>query len=151
MSAANSGTGSIAGESGAIDFEFALTIVAVVLGFIVVLLFLRFFCNVAIDLCILCDPYEARRTSIEFRDRYFPCFKRRLVVPERRSQTTPQSTRNRTAAHGVDSLLASLSDNVRQSVLDALLTGKVGFCPVSCVRNDAQQSHQLYISRSPLK
>ena len=151
----NSGTGSVGDPDGVVNVQFALTVVAVVLGFLISLLFLRFFCNVAIDLCILCDPYEARRTAIEFRDRYFPCFKRRLVVPARRSQTIPravqestQSTMNRTARYDVDTLLASLPDHLRQRVLDALLTGKVSFCPGTYGRNDAQQAHQLCPSNS---
>lgn len=138
MSSTNSGTGSVGDQGGVVNVQFALTVVAVVLGFIISLLFLRFFCNVAIDLCILCDPYEARRTAIEFRNRYFPCFKRRLVVPERRTQTTSrvgqestQSTRNQTATYDVDTLLASLPDELRLGVLDALLTGKVSSYPGS--------------------
>lgn len=142
MSSTNSGTGSVGDQGGVVNVQFALTVVAVVLGFIISLLFLRFFCNVAIDLCILCDPYEARRTAIEFRNRYFPCFKRRLVVPERRPQTTSrvgqesaQSTTNQTATYDVDTLLASLPDQLRLRVLDALLTGKVSSYPGSYVRN----------------
>jgi hypothetical protein len=121
-----------------------LAIVGVVLAFIILLLVLRYGCNIAIDLCILCDPNEARRTSIEFRDRYFPCLKRRQVRPDIDDGTSPSDTANDSSAElaasalrrgddtrnrrqrtqGVDALLMTLSGQERDDVLNVLLKGK---------------------------
>lgn len=121
-----------------------LAIVGIVLAFIILLLVLRYGCNIAIDLCILCDPNEARRTSIEFRDRYFPCLKRRQVVPDIDEGTSPSDTTNDSSAEvaasalrrgddtrnrrqrtqGVDALLMTLSGQERDDVLNVLLKGK---------------------------
>ena len=116
-----------------------LAIVGIILAFFILLLVLRYGCNIAIDLCILCDPNEARRTSIEFWDRYFPCFKRRQVVPDV-EETSPSTNTSSTEAaasalrggHGatrqsmleVDALLMTLSDQERHDVLNVLLKGK---------------------------
>lgn len=121
-----------------------LAIVGMVLAFIILLLVLRYGCNIAIDLCILCDPNEARRTSIEFRDRYCPCLKRRQVGPDLEEGTSPSETTNSSAAEAaalalrrgdgtsnrrqptqeVDALLMTLSSQERDNVLNVLLKAK---------------------------
>ena len=117
----NGGASGIANVKQDFTFRGALMVIGIVCGFIIVLLILRYCCNIAIDLCIMCDPYEARRTTIEFRDKFFPCFKRRLVVPA--VATERESSQTQTL--DVETLLASLSDQDRQDVLGAVLTGKV--------------------------
>jgi hypothetical protein len=120
----------------------ALAIVGIILAFFILLLVLRYGCNIAIDLCILCDPNEARRTSIEFRDRYFPCLKRRQVVPDVEETSPSANTSSAEAALAsalrggdgasrrqpvtleVDALLKTLSGQERQDVLNVLLKGK---------------------------
>mmetsp|Transcript_21025 Transcript_21025/g.34771 ORF Transcript_21025/g.34771 Transcript_21025/m.34771 type:complete len:324 (+) Transcript_21025:3-974(+) len=130
-----SGSFSAGDDDGTFGFEEALVIVAIILGFLVLLLCMRYGCNITIDLCILCDPYEARRTTRDFRDRLFPCFKRRLVNPEGQIRMTEQggrevqmmSSRNVDQQENVttiEGLLRRLSSQERQHVIETVFQGK---------------------------
>lgn len=116
-----------------LNFKTALVVVGAVLGFIVFLLVLRFGCNVAIDLCILCDLREARRTLSDLRDSF--CFWRRrgVVAPETTTsgelvlveQQQQQGGEEQSEQAAVERLLQGLSDTERSIVISTLLKGMV--------------------------
>lgn len=124
-----------------------------IVGFIgavaIFLLLLRLACNLAIDICILGDLDAARRTLIEHRDRYFPCFKRRMVSPEEMANIENNPTNGdsedgsaQAEAETFDALLTGLSLRDRQAVLDAALPCKV--------RNPCIKGIDLVVSKSVL-
>jgi hypothetical protein len=138
-------------------FEEALKIVGMVMVLVILLLCLRFGCNIAIDLCVLCNPYEARRTVIDLRDRLFPFFKRRLVNPgddveqaeggdRQQEQQESARTPSRPEEPTVESLLRGLSAEERQQVIDTVFQGKVRSTCVHVYTQLSQASHQYMIA-----
>lgn len=135
-SSSSSNTGA---DDDGLGFKKALVVVGAVLGFIVFLLFLRFGCNVAIDVCILCDLREARRTLADLRDSIF--FWRRRVAPEHASGqvvVTVEQQQVPTEQDAVERLLQGLPDTERSIVISTLLKGM----PVE--KQDLHQWKQRY-------
>jgi len=111
--------------------EFGLRQICRVLGLIlalaVFLFVLRLCCNLSIDVCLMRDMDAARRTLIEFRDRYFPFFKRRLVLPHHQDSDVEAQEDQSSASEisTLDALLTGLTLQERRQVLDAVLPRKV--------------------------
>jgi hypothetical protein len=119
----------------------ALGIVGSILGilllFLVGLFLLRYVVNIFIDLCILCDPQEARRTTIDFSDKVCSiCLRCRRISPESNSSSSGVDPDNRTPdSHGenpshtnlnpLDVRLSELSYVDRKAVLKHLIEKEV--------------------------
>ena len=102
--------------------EEALIVIALVCAFIIVLVILRFWCNLFIDIFILCDPYEARLTLSEWRDWICPCFKGRLVTPAGRTVDDLELSPREPSA---ESVLLTLNTETRQRVMALLFPERV--------------------------
>lgn len=104
------------------SFREALIVVTAVCSLLIFFVFLRLICNISLDICILCDVEEARRSVSAWKDFYCPCFRRRLVNPQREEgqvQVEAVPTLN------LNSLLSGLSQEERCQILGSLLPFKV--------------------------
>jgi hypothetical protein len=128
------------------------SILGILLLFLIGLFLLRYLVNICIDLCILCDPQQARQTTMEFRDNMLSiCLRWRRKVSENTTtittttttgddgnHTTTTTTTDRgnvanrnndhdenTPPHPLDARLAELSIVERKVVLKHLIENEV--------------------------
>lgn len=81
MASPNPPSGLPFGGSDGDEVKTALIIAALVIGFLIALVVVRFGCDIFIDVCILNEPGRARRSIAELWRKIFPCWHRR-TVPE---------------------------------------------------------------------
>ena len=104
----------------------ALVIVGAVVALMVVLVILRFSCNIWIDLCILEDYASARRQVRNCWNRFCLC----CPIRER-----PPDDNNGMELVDLNALMLRLSPDEKNALFDSILKTKVSFHPVQYLRN----------------
>lgn len=99
----------------------ALIIVAAVALLLIFLVILRFGCNICIDVCVLRDLTEARRTATDFWNCLCPfCRIREIEQDEEQMQDASEI-----ALADVNSLLLRLTSQEKSLLIGSILTSKV--------------------------
>lgn len=110
-----------------LSFREALLIVLSICALLIIFVFLRFACNIAIDLFILCNLDSVRVTMSQWKDFFCPCFKRRMVNPLFEMPREGLTNGTEHPLH-IDSLLSGLSGLTpvdRQRVLEFMMPFKI--------------------------
>ena len=111
------------------SFREGLIVVVSVCGLLSLFVFLRLICNVSLDICILCDVEQARRSFSAWNDFWCPCFRRqRMVNPQPEEGQVQQQAQSQVGAippPDLNSLLSGLSKEERVQILGSLLPFKV--------------------------
>lgn len=119
----------------------AFMIVGIICGFMIVCVFLRLFCNIAIDMCVMCNMEAARLTLSSWKDHFFPCFRRRLVNPhvELSEQRQESATRN------LFSMLSGLSPVHQLQIIESLIPVQVSITLFSLRSHITLPTHHVLL------
>ena len=110
-----------------LGFREAMMIVGTICGFLIVCVILRLCCNIAIDVCVMCDIGAARLTLSSWKDYFVPCFRRRLVNPQIET-SEQQQQQQENVPRNLFLMLSGLSFTHQLQIIESLIPIQVSSC-----------------------
>jgi hypothetical protein len=118
----SSDTSSVNTDQIDVDIQKGFTIVGIVMLFLIVLVILRYGCNIFIDVVILRDSVSLMRTLSEIRRKFVPWYH-----PRTQPQAMPRSADVESGQEliNMDRILTGLTPQQKKDLLASILTTKV--------------------------